>query len=714
MTKTLPAIALAASAVILAAADSAHAQARRGGIVGNRAAPARQAFQGSPSFSHPAQNQMTRPPTQPGGGGSRPNFGSNPSPGNFTRPANPPGGGANRPNLGAKPSPVSPSRPSPGAGGQFSRPNFGGNPNPGNRPGGGGIGERPPFGGIGGGNQPGGINRPNPGGNTALRPGSGGGLPNLGGGAGQRPGGMIGQRPGGGFNPSHVGDNLGVAHRPNVGNNIGSGNTNITNRPTNINNRPTNINSNVNSTNLNRSTNVVSNTNITNVSNTIVNRPSFSGSRFGTGYGGGWGRGYGGWGGYGASPYAAYHKGWVNGYWNSHYLPGGGGGWGWGNSAFGWGAGIGVAAWGIGSLYNSWGYSSFVNPYYTPTVVVQQPAVVVQPVVYDYSRPIDLSSPPPDQTVVDQSVASFDDARAAFKAGDYGQALTLCESALTKTPNDPILHEFRSTCLFALGRYDEAAVPMYTVLSAGPGWDWTTLVGLYPSVDVYSQQLRSLEAFCDATPAAASARFLLASLYMTQGSSDAAASFFKQVVALQPQDRLSAQLLEVLTRTPEAQVAQAQGAAAQPGDAQLAQSEPAQPANAPQTAQPADGQTPTVASGAPTTQGAPAGGDNPQQPPLPTSPVPADLVGTWTASPTKDVTIALALDQNKGFSWKVTDHGQPREFRGQATFDNNTLALVPPDQPPMVGTVNRTDDGHLVFKAIGAPANDPGLTFGKS
>jgi len=527
---------------------------------------------------------------------------------------------------------------------------------------------------------------------------------------------MIGQRPGGNFNRPPVGDNLGVAHRPNIGNNIGSGNTNI-NRPTNINtniNRPTNIASNV------------TNNNITNISNTTVNRPSYSGSRYGSGYGGwgggsrGWGGGYGGWGGgYGASPYAAYHQGWVNGVWNSHYLTSGGGGGGWGNSAFGWGAGIGVAAWGIGSLYNSWGYSSFVNPYYTPTIVVQQPAVVVeqpavvtQPVIYDYSRPIDLSSPPPAQAVVDQSVAAFDDARAAFKAGGYGQALKLADDALTRTPNDPILHEFRATCLFALGRYDEAAVPMYTVLSTGPGWDWTTLAGLYPSVDVYSQQLRSLEAFCDATPQAASARFLLASLYMTQGSADAAAGVFKQVVALQPQDRLSAQLLDVLIRKPEAEVAQAQGAAAQPGDAQLAQSQPAQPANAPQTAQPADGQPQAVASGAPT-QGAP-GGENAQQPPLPTNPVPAELIGTWTASPAKDVTIALALDQNKGFSWKVTDRGQAREFRGQATFDNNTLALVPPDQPPMVGTVSRPDDGHLVFRAMGAPPNDPGLTFGKS
>jgi hypothetical protein len=99
---------------------------------------------------------------------------------------------------------------------------------------------------------------------------------------------------------------------------------------------------------------------------------------------------------------------------------------------------------------------------------------------------------------------------------------------------------------------------------------------------------------------------------------------------------------------------------------------------------------------------------------LPSNPVPAELIGTWTASPAKDVTIALSLDQNKGFTWKVTDRGQLRQFSGQATFDNGTLALAPPDQPPMVGAVSQSDGGHFVFKAMGGPPNDPGLTFGKS
>ena len=68
--------------------------------------------------------------------------------------------------------------------------------------------------------------------------------------------------------------------------------------------------------------------------------------------------------------------------------------------------------------------------------------------------------------------------------------------ALAKVPNDSDIHEFRALCLFALGRYDEAAATLYAVLSVGPGWDWTTLIGLYPDVSVYTAQLRALESYC--------------------------------------------------------------------------------------------------------------------------------------------------------------------------------------------------------------------------
>ena len=85
---------------------------------------------------------------------------------------------------------------------------------------------------------------------------------------------------------------------------------------------------------------------------------------------------------------------------------------------------------GHGVVLNSWGYSSYMNPYYmAATTVVQPSTVVVQPVVYDYSRPLDLTSQPPAQTVIDQAVASLDSARAAFSGRRLRQALKLADQA---------------------------------------------------------------------------------------------------------------------------------------------------------------------------------------------------------------------------------------------------------------------------------------------
>jgi hypothetical protein len=77
------------------------------------------------------------------------------------------------------------------------------------------------------------------------------------------------------------------------------------------------------------------------------------------------------------------------------------------------------------------------------------------------------------------------------------------------------------------------------------------------------------------------------------------------------------------------------------------------------------------------------------------------------------VAITLSLGNDKGFTWKVSNRGQARQFQGEATFGNEVLALTPPDQPPMAGTVTWQDDAHFQFRALGAPPEDPGLAFGK-
>ena len=360
--------------------------------------------------------------------------------------------------------------------------------------------------------------------------------------------------------------------------------------------------------------------------------------------------------------YAGYHSGWVNGYWHGNYP-----GWGWG--AYGAGLATGLTAWALGSaLYSGygygWGYAPYYNPYYVqPTVVAAQP-------FYDYSQPIDTTGAAPAAEVTTPALSTFDQGRDAFKNGDYAKALDLTDQALKAMPNDSAIHEFRGLVLFALQRYDEAAAEYYAVLSVGPGWNWTTLISLYPSIDVYTAQLRALESYAQANRSSSSARFVLAYLYLAAGQNDAAIGELKQVVALQPKDRVSAFLLASLTK--------GQAPAATPTGA-VAAAPPAVPAPAPAATQP------------------PAG---------------AKLEGTWVARPSNDTTITLSVTADGNFSWKVASKSQTHELKGTSSYGNGVLTLVQGDGgPPMVGEVKWHDANQFTFQALGGGPADPGLTF---
>ena len=193
-------------------------------------------------------------------------------------------------------------------------------------------------------------------------------------------------------------------------------------------------------------------------------------------------RGYGGgvWHGGGYGNYGGYNSRWMHGNWGGGY--GGYGGYGgWGLGGIGLGVGLGLASWGLGSsLYSGgWGYMPYSNPYY-----VQAAGNFPQAAgYYDYSQPIDTTSADAPAAVAEPAMSAFDQARAAFLAGDYPQALSLVDQAIKGTPNNSAAHEFRGVTLFALGRYDDAAGTLYGVLSVGPGWDWTTLISLYADVE---------------------------------------------------------------------------------------------------------------------------------------------------------------------------------------------------------------------------------------
>ena len=110
-------------------------------------------------------------------------------------------------------------------------------------------------------------------------------------------------------------------------------------------------------------------------------------------------------------------------------------------------------------------------------------------------------------------------------------------------------------------------------------------------------------------------------MYLTAGQNQAATDEFKAVTALQPKDRVSAQLLQSFTKAQS--IASAPDALPKP----------------------------------PTT-------------PPPAASKPDDLKkleGTWTASPSKDSTIALTISADGKFTWKVTHPGQSHQIAGQST-----------------------------------------------
>jgi tetratricopeptide (TPR) repeat protein len=357
------------------------------------------------------------------------------------------------------------------------------------------------------------------------------------------------------------------------------------------------------------------------------------------------------------------HNNWYHGYWNGHW--GAGSPYWYSHPWATWGittAALGLTSWGVGSLFYDTGYYGYANPYY-----VADPTVAQYPTL-DYSQPIVTTSalPDPNSPSMTTSASEGDQARDAFYKGDYPAALAAVDAALAKAPSDTVLHEFRALVLFAMQRYREAASALYAVLSVGPGWDWTTMSGLYPSVDVYTPQLRALEDYVRQNPDSPDGHFVLAYQYMTAGYTTAAAHQLEQVVKLVPNDQVSRQLLAMIG--------------------------------------PADGAAPTAA----TVEGPQTGRNDTQLT------APSNITGSWKAPATGGGTIDLSLDQGGRFSWKFGHGDKTQAFDGKYELAGTTLVLEYDNGGTMVAKVNSEAPDRFSFKMIGGPPSDPGLTFSRS
>jgi tetratricopeptide (TPR) repeat protein len=337
-------------------------------------------------------------------------------------------------------------------------------------------------------------------------------------------------------------------------------------------------------------------------------------------------------------------------------------------------------------MYNS-GYASYSNPYYDGSGGSASP-------YYDYSQPIPVTNQQPNQQAattladaggagtaaaqptpippeVQEGTSHMDLARDAFKTGDYSRASQEIDLAIKSLPKDAALHEFRALIFFATKDYKQAAATLYAVLSAGPGWDWTTLSGMYADVATYSKQFRDIELYVNDHPDAADARFVLAYHYLTCGHNDAAKNQYQEVLKLQPGDQLSAQLLKLVG-----------------GDA------PKDDSGTP-TPQPPDAEPLT---------------EKDAQPPADIDA--ARIVGKWTAKRPDGAAFSLALTKDSKFIWSYEQAGKKQEFGGKYSVDGAILVLERADGAQMPGLVTLAGNG-FNFKLYGGPPDDPGLDFKK-
>jgi tetratricopeptide (TPR) repeat protein len=339
------------------------------------------------------------------------------------------------------------------------------------------------------------------------------------------------------------------------------------------------------------------------------------------------------------------------------------GGWYWGHAGGYWGswdhlwdeypvaAAMGVTSWAANALGSTFGCGDYSNPYYE------------EGQTYSYSEPI-VSAPvepvAPGQTlppgVSQEALDKFDQARAAFFEGDYAKALKLTDEAITKMPQDAVLHEFRSLALFALKRYTESAAAIHAVLAVGPGWDAKTLASLYPDIDIYTGHLRALEGTRNDNPKDAAVRFLTGYHYLTCGYSNEALEEFREAAKLKPQDSVCASLVATLS--------------------------------------PKDAKPEAVQAGA-----AP-------------KPVPPDtVVGAWSAAGKRTEKYTMDLKKDGSFTWAYSRGSKKEEVKGVYSVEGNVLAMEPDSGGVLLAELTQKSPDNLQFQMIGNAKNDPGIDF---
>ena len=113
--------------------------------------------------------------------------------------------------------------------------------------------------------------------------------------------------------------------------------------------------------------------------------------------------------------------------------------------------------------------------------------------------PRPLSVPEP---ATEASNSYLDDALAAFRAGNYSDAMRNAGHTLVDSPQDQTAHQIMELSLLATDDYRGAAMEAHAVVQFGGVPTWSDVYGLYGNADTYTDQLRGLEKFVRDNPQA--------------------------------------------------------------------------------------------------------------------------------------------------------------------------------------------------------------------
>jgi hypothetical protein len=145
--------------------------------------------------------------------------------------------------------------------------------------------------------------------------------------------------------------------------------------------------------------------------------------------------------------------------------------------------------------------------------------------------------------ISDAGIRSLDEAKRAFRLGNYCETLRKTDLALRTMGDNGDLEQMRSAAFFAMADYRSAADAAHRALARGPAWQWKTLRKLYAKTESYSEQLRKLEKAVATDPQRADQHLLLGYHYLMLGRPDAARRQIERFSQLVPSDRLALALL---------------------------------------------------------------------------------------------------------------------------------------------------------------------------